>query len=1838
MNILFSLIFLTLPLATLAQEFYPTYNGMNFPEVEHHEYDSLVENGFYNDAFRLLPSYLERGVKDHNLRSLMFVKQKAQDLVYRIRLSEKEVEAIFHEFHVVWDKADEYEQNIIGWMLLTLLDSYKIRQSFGYDEESLSWYVGDGYTKLYNESVEVLQQVYSEQILDGLYKTTRIPVKALINENDSLLPTLGDRLFAYFMDQTDKQVPEERLALLQDLIYEYHYQRKEWTAVRYLILNCRRPWEYENDDYIELLEKWEGLIEDENATYLSLKIARHKYSESQNYNYKLNREVENQAVQALNKIDRTLEKYPNAPVREELEKLKEVILEKTLRFEIKTVPKPKKPTLLSISYSNLEEVYMEVRHVVRVKDVYPYDPRTFKGYRYEKEKYRQTHALIDRKLYLNHTTDLLVECFPTTGLYLVVIGKDRNEVRDFFKLKPEDPLPTTSYALIEVTNLGVSLGETNDSLFVQVANRFKGKPIKKAQVLVKGDSVVSNYITDKNGLAKIPVGKRQAIYIQKEEDSTRISSWQRYHWEVDQSKDVAYTDRPIYRPGQMVQLKLIALKQEGYNLKVDANAKRTLLIRNQQDEVLYSEELTVNSLGSFSSSIALKESIATGYYLIESNGNVIGSFRVEEYKRPTFSVEFDPIKGLMANKNPVTISGTVMAYAGYPLASELVKIHVRKWEYKGYSYSRLTTHASDTVYLVYTDNSGRFAFVYTPQLKENSFGTSIFCEASVTRNTGETNFGEASFYIGNERYQMHSEKVVRDEWNIEGYRTTITGNNESNIDKFVDFYILKRKNVKRYVQEIEPAEFSRFSGQEWRKTFPNMLYGELEKEYDTITMGVVQTGEVLNLDQFDLESGEYKIIFSVIMSTKEVLTNEDAFVWREKGWNYTIQPLEIYAKKKDPALMEFLPIRINTAWRKVHLFEVLENEHKMKFSTYPLKVGHDFTLKLDSSFYSGGQIYASFWKDGYHFNNSYEFHPKDTTRKLEWRWIHKVNESEPGRKETWSFEVRDAYGYFVEGEALLNAYDASLDQFAQGKYRIPYASSNFRPSTWKSEGFYGGSNNGQLFLNARMAEGTVAYFANSANYKVAGSKAGSMNDKKETTSSENGSGVRSNFAETALFIPQFRTKAGVNEFEMKLPDNLTTYHFNGVVHTTDGRFVLEQSDFVVKKKLMLEMNQPRFIRSKDEMNWEINFRNLSNKDLRLKPVVQFFSIETGEDITAQFKLQPLEEQTIKPGKSQAWLLPFVVPNLDAREVKIRIEGRTLDYSDILENRITVLPSADEKTFAQSFVLYPKSNKRWGLNLAEKIVPNAELLSARLSYSADEHLLYLDRLVRNFFRDNELTESYFYQFAAFSVAQHLMQTVHSLSNLAEGRANQLKGASNTASVDELWPDSKTDQERLFQGYQMLLNPEVLENARNQAYQKLLAKQDEKGLWSWVGKGYGNAWLTTHIIDEYVQLGDLGVLFDGEPFLKALKAIDSLKTLEFEKLVDPANFVIDEASLIWYQARTSLGMEETKASAFFKTKLDSTWRKLPAEDWSRVASIYILQEDNMSAEVIYKAIVKMKLRDTSLGVYWAVKNNRVTGYKEDINLRNQILGWKMRHYAVPPDSMRLYLLQNLSGKAQLSPNIDLLLATFYLSLKKNSSISGEIQAFGGEVLKVDRLSGERFIPQPPMVDLQKGIKADNYGDNFIVINAEVDYRAQASEVLKSDGEFRIERQYYLVYNGLEIPMKKGITLHEGSLIRIKLKIISPIALSYLEVEDPRMAGAEPKELESGYQYNDFLYWISPRDVKTTFYVENLPAGTTQLSYDVVLTNKGVLVAPAASVKSYYQPAKKANTEGGVWNIEP
>jgi len=149
-------------------------------------------------------------------------------------------------------------------------------------------------------------------------------------------------------------------------------------------------------------------------------------------------------------------------------------------------------------------------------------------------------------------------------------------------------------------------------------------------------------------------------------------------------KTMVITDRPVYRPGQKVYVKLWA-GEARYDLgEVSSYAGKTAYVEilDGRNEVIFQKDgLVADGYGGITFDLDLKEEAALGIYNISVRGevpNTNSTFRVEEYKKPEYEVKVE------APDEPVALGeafeATVSAnyYHGAPVTEATVKIKVER--------------------------------------------------------------------------------------------------------------------------------------------------------------------------------------------------------------------------------------------------------------------------------------------------------------------------------------------------------------------------------------------------------------------------------------------------------------------------------------------------------------------------------------------------------------------------------------------------------------------------------------------------------------------------------------------------------------------------------------------------------------------------------------------------------------------------------------------------------------------------------------------------------------------------------------------------------------------------------------------------------------------------------------------------------------------------------------------------------------------------------------------------------------------------------------------------------
>jgi uncharacterized protein YfaS (alpha-2-macroglobulin family) len=92
-------------------------------------------------------------------------------------------------------------------------------------------------------------------------------------------------------------------------------------------------------------------------------------------------------------------------------------------------------------------------------------------------------------------------------------------------------------------------------------------------------------------------------------------------------------------------------------------------------------------------------------------------------------------------------------------------------------------------------------------------------------------------------------------------------------------------------------------------------------------------------------------------------------------------------------------------------------------------------------------------------------------------------------------------------------------------------------------------------------------------------------------------------------------------------------------------------------------------------------------------------------------------------------------------------------------------------------------------------------------------------------------------------------------------------------------------------------------------------------------------------------------------------------------------------------------------------------------------------------------------------------------------------------------------------------------------------------------------------------------------------------------------------------------------------------------YVHLRDPRGAGFEPENLNSGWKWDLGIFWYEEtRDSGSNFFFSRLPVGEYTFKYRVRANMAGAFRVGPAEVQSMYAPEFNAYSTGAMLSVEP
>jgi len=318
-----------------------------------------------------------------------------------------------------------------------------------------------------------------------------------------------------------------------------------------------------------------------------------------------------------------------------------------------------------------------------------------------------------------------------------------------------------------VSDLVVTTRETGNTLELCARSGVTGDPVAGATGELRHftsgrhDTRLEILETDAQGLARIVIPRRHAnlrLFAHKGEDLAYIGNiWARQPRAArDLTRSFVYTDRSVYRPGQVLHWKVVAYRGGATPAYQTLPETKVLVsLRDANNREVVSETLRTNAFGSVSGSFVVPRGRVLGSWSLHTSLDGHARVKVEEYKRPTFEVSLDDPETPLRLNRPVTLVGRADYYFGLPVATgDVVWRITREPRWPRWWWWHPPASAPQTVAAGRTqlDGNGTFEVTFTPRADEREGGEDVSyayrLTADVTDEGGETRQAARAFRLG----------------------------------------------------------------------------------------------------------------------------------------------------------------------------------------------------------------------------------------------------------------------------------------------------------------------------------------------------------------------------------------------------------------------------------------------------------------------------------------------------------------------------------------------------------------------------------------------------------------------------------------------------------------------------------------------------------------------------------------------------------------------------------------------------------------------------------------------------------------------------------------------------------------------------------------------------------------------------------------------------------------------------------------------------------------------------------------------------------------------------------
>lgn len=1751
---------------------------------------------------------------------------------------------------------------------LLLIPVEKLRPMVRVGEASKRYFRDNLYNLLARRAIQIMQQY-------------RWQAAAKANQTNSLSVDMTDmdQFVTYqFVPVSDCDLTAAVMQTYQSLLkaYDTETEREGWLltgidALNYLYRNFSGN--FSNDVCQQELRKW-------IHTYPAVKTVPEAYLALAQF-----LQYQNNQVKRLRIVREGIAGYPRYEGINQLKNIEKEILNASLSLEIATAY-PGEQQSVKVNYKNLTGITLQLYKVnLPVTSAVLQNRTTHFESKYARLQREEHFSLKPTTDYLNVDTTLTIQA-PQAGIY-------------FLKAVPDGKKGVSDGTLMNVTALKTIYRPLPDgTLELVVVDAVSGQPISEAEVTIYtekggGYSPQQTYQADKQGTLKLDFLNSNKYWYNAHTAADNampiLNLWKNdYYYKESKRKEVLqlFTDRSIYRPGQTVYVSGLAYEMEKDSTRVLADKKYTVSLYDANNNETGKVEVRTNGFGSFSGQFVLPSPCLTGYFSLRAADTSV-SFKVEEYKRPTFDVTFEPVKVEYQVGDSIEVVGMAKTFAGAPVQNARVHYNISRsyawvWRFMGRGSARWEGEAM-------TDADGKFSvpvhFEIDSDRRESPLWYYTYnIQADVTDGAGETQQANLSLPLGSTSMVLNMDNLPDNLVKEKKLEIKLTAMNLSGepVDTPVTYQVVEMEEQK--------------DGQE--KEGRKVLTGTVEANKSFVPEAI-----------YALPSGNYRLKLSAKDTQGRECTASKNFLLfslNDKRPPFVITDW-FYQDGLEFDAASPATVYIGSSEKNVYLlYDVFAGNKRLESKRIELSDSVvSFRFPYKKEYGDGILVSMAFVKDGRLYSHNARIMKPAPEKKLQLKWTTFRDKLRPGQQEEWKLTVLYPDGSPAEAEMLATMYDASLDKIYSAHkldfgvdfhYVVPltYWNTSYMrnaylyvdfplkrlravpleyseliiPSTGRMEAMvvgYGGSPRatlaGALKIRGRSAANAVMnqeavtdmvlqeeMVETSAQEKV---EMGSSEELAETGDIQ----IRENFAETAFFYPQLRTnEKGEVSISFVLPESLTRWKFMGLAHTRNVDYGKIEATATASKEFMLQPNMPRFVRVGDKANIAASLMNLSDKGVKGTVRMELFNPETekvfysqkqkfdvkgGETGHVNFTFEVGDKYAVMACRMVADGDTFsdgeqrYIPVLTDKQwvtetvpLNVNGEGAHIFSLENLFNKHS--KTASEQRLTVEFTAHPA----WYAVQALPVVANPQNEDA-LSWAT---AYYAHSLAACIVKENPRIKQIFDSWKAQSGTKETF-----MSNLQKNQ--ELK---NILLAETPWLTEATNEAEQKQRIATLFDLNTMNSQLAVSVEKLGELQNADGAWSWYKGMQGSRYVTTQVMEMLVRLNALThqdadsrmqpMIQKGFEYLgkQAAEEYKSMKEAEKKGAVGlrPSEQVLRYLYICVLDGKAPV---DKKVNQYFIDKLSGEGKELTI--YGKALGAIILQQAGKVAEakLFMQSLMEYSVVTDEMGRYFDTPKARYSwfSYKIPTEVAAMEAIQRITKDTKAIDEMKRWLLKQKQTQTweTLIATADAVYALMATGASDLLANTGGVEiTLGKEMIRTPVDDAIGYIKKTVIGDVMniKKVRVDKEGTGMGWGAVYAQYLESMDQIGEQGNGLSVSRQ---LYKGDEA-LNESAPLKVGDKITVRLTVKADRDMDFVQIKDDRAACMEPLQAVSGFRWSNGLgYYQATKDASTQFFIDQMRKGTYVIEYQVYVNRTGEYQTGIATVQSAYAPEFGGHTGG-------